>query len=172
MPLRQFKSIILHHSTTPDGQILNSPAIFKYHTSYRVDFQIVDKDTFYTRRATGQGKYFQEPWRDVGYHFLVEKVKNKTFIIVGRPLTDSGAHCLGKNNTSIGVCFVGNYDKNIPDNEMVDVAATRIIAPLCKILDIPVENIKGHCVYSQKSCPGKKFPMTTFRNIVKTKLEV
>jgi len=36
-----------------------------------------------------------------------------------------------------------------------------------EIFNVPAENIKGHRDYAKKSCPGKKFDLALFREIVK-----
>jgi hypothetical protein len=46
-------------------------------------------------------------WDDVGYHFFIRKDGT---IEAGRPLTQYGAHCIGQNSTSIGVCLSGKED--------------------------------------------------------------
>lgn len=43
-------------------------------------------------------------WSDIGYHFVVRR---SGLVEVGRPLSKMGAHCLGHNENSIGVCWVG-----------------------------------------------------------------
>ncbi len=43
---RLWKGIVWHHSASPDGVTRDWGAIVKYHTSYRVDFNIVSKEEF------------------------------------------------------------------------------------------------------------------------------
>jgi N-acetylmuramoyl-L-alanine amidase len=48
-------------------------------------------------------------WSDVGYHFII---KQDGTIEVGRPIESIGAHALGYNRNSVGVCYVGGLDEN------------------------------------------------------------
>ena len=47
-------------------------------------------------------------WSDIGYHFVIRR--NGT-IERGRPLHDIGAHVMGYNDKSVGICLVGGLDK-------------------------------------------------------------
>jgi hypothetical protein len=42
---------------------------------------------------------------DIGYHYFIPK--NKFAYVSGRPLEIVGAHCLGQNKNSIGICISG-----------------------------------------------------------------
>jgi N-acetylmuramoyl-L-alanine amidase len=89
-----------------------------------------------------------------GYHYLVEKDGS---IFQYRKETDEGAHTIGFNLSSIGVCMSGNFDIEYP------TAAQRsaFAALLSGIMDrwkIPVGNIDPHRAYANKSCPGQLLP--------------
>lgn len=159
--------IIPHHSFSPDHGTLDSWGIIHFHTSYRIDFGIVTRADFYKRLYAGEKGYFQNPWRDVGYHYLIEKIGKRYFVIVGMPLHKKGIHCAGKNSISYGICFVGNYDREEPKTAMLQVAAKRVIVPLMAISKLTVDDIHPHSKYAKKSCPGKMFNLDTLRNIVK-----
>lgn len=45
-----------------------------------------------------------KPWNDIGYHFVI---KRDGAIEEGRPIHIAGAHTLGHNKDSVGVCLVG-----------------------------------------------------------------
>src|SRR5947209_16977 len=60
---RPWKGIVWHHSASPDGVARDWPGIVKYHTSYRIDFDIVTQDEFERRLAAHEGKVFQKPWK-------------------------------------------------------------------------------------------------------------
>lgn len=163
--------ILIHQSTKPDGETLDASGIFRYHTSYRIDYHIVGREDFWKRRSNGDGKVFQKAWSDVGYPFLVERIKGMVHVIVGRPLTRYGAHCPQEymNRKAIGVCYIGNYDADEPDTEMLEISIKRLIIPLMGIFKISCSNILGHRDIAgvKKSCPGRKFNLDTYRNIVK-----
>jgi len=127
--------IILHHSLTKDGKTVSWNAIRQYHL--------------------GKG------WNGIGYHFGIELVGNRYEILIGRLPTEIGAHCRGVNRTSLGICFIGNFDIEEPSGEQL-VVGRNLVRSLMEVFNIPKEWVKGHNEYSQKSCPGKKFPLGEF----------
>uniref|UniRef100_A0A6H1ZL64 Putative N-acetylmuramoyl-L-alanine amidase n=1 Tax=viral metagenome TaxID=1070528 RepID=A0A6H1ZL64_9ZZZZ len=132
--------IILHHSLTKDSESVSWGAIKRYHTE-------------------------ELGWRDIGYHFGIEQVGNDVQIFTGRMMTDAGAHCkeMGMNRTSLGICFVGNYDDEDPPLEIWNTGI-RLVRTLMEVFNIPKKNIYGHYEFSpHKSCPGVRFDVDKFR---------
>lgn len=137
-----WKLIVVHHSLTKDGTSVSWNAIRKYHVKER-------------------------KWTDIGYHFGIENINNKYNILVGRPLTTYGAHTKGKNEVSIGICFVGNYDLIEPPEDMLKFAVKYLIVPLMGIFKIAPNKIVTHNKFaSYKSCPGTKFKIGLVRKLV------
>jgi N-acetyl-anhydromuramyl-L-alanine amidase AmpD len=143
--------IIMHHSLTEDGKMPDTLAIWNYH--------VKDKG-----------------WAEVGYHYLVEEISNDTefrlVVIKGRMDTEQGAHCLGYNDKSIGICLIGNYDNAEPSEEALKLLR-RLVKSLMLTHGILAENVLGHWeTYSrrgmivEKSCPGIKFNMPRFRELL------
>lgn len=133
--------IIIHHSLTKDSQTVSWQAIRRYHI-------------------------YELKWEGIGYHFGMELVNDEYEILVGRPLTKEGAHCKGMNSKAIGICCVGNYDLIAPPNCLFHNLGQHLIIPLMKIFNIPIENIKGHRDYADKTCPGTKFDMQLLKQII------
>jgi N-acetyl-anhydromuramyl-L-alanine amidase AmpD len=81
---------------------------------------------------------------------------------MGRMIDEIGAHCVGMNAVSIGIVFIGNFDEG---NVLVDQwnLGLKLTRSLIKTFNIPVENVRGHCDFAGKSCPGKFFDMNKFR---------
>ena len=130
--------VIIHHSLTKDGQTVSWDAIRQYHTK-----------TLY--------------WRDIGYHFGIERVGKRYEILCGRMMNEDGAHCIGLNGRSIGVCFIGNFDNVPPPCEQWDFGV-RLVKSLISVFRVPVGNVRGHRAFaSWKSCPGLRFDMDLFR---------
>jgi len=48
-------------------------------------------------------------WKGIGYHYVVRRDGS---IETGRPLSEPGAHCVGHNKYSIGICYEGGLDNN------------------------------------------------------------
>lgn len=100
-------------------------------------------------------------WKDIGYHYLIETDGS---VHKGRDETATGAHTVGLNNISIGICLVGNFDKYEP-NEAQLQALNDLISDIQYRYNIPNENIKMHRDYANKTCPGMKFPIGRVRDM-------
>ncbi len=172
---RPWKGIVWHHSASPDGITRDWDAIVKFHTSYRVDFNIVTKEEFDRRLETRKGTTFQTPWRDVGYHGGIEWINNVVVYQAGRSLDMIGAHAGVKDASNrfnveyLGLCAMGNFDAKPPKPEMWEFAL-RLTRTLMKSFQIPKTHIIGHRevfdrlgVPRQKTCPGKFWDMDLFR---------
>lgn len=130
--------IVIHHSATADGRTFSWGAIRQYHM-----------------KNLG--------WDDIGYHAGVELVESggisRVEIVMGRPWWEAGAHAVGVNNDSLGVCFVGNYDETEPPDEMY-TAGAKLLALWMRLYKIPSYAIYPHNVINRnKTCPGLKFNM-------------
>jgi N-acetylmuramoyl-L-alanine amidase len=130
------KKIIIHHSATKDGATFSWSAIKRYHV-----------------QTLG--------WKTIGYHAGVELVDDDYFAMLGRDWDMTGAHTLGQNDWSLGLCFVGNYDDYEPDDEMLEVGAG-VVKLWRRLYNIPLSEIHKHSEYAAKSCPGRLFPWVKF----------
>lgn len=173
---RPWKGIVWHHSAGPDGIGRDWPGIVKFHTSYRVDYNIVSEKEFFRRFESGEGKSFIKPWIDVGYHGGVELVDGVAVYQAGRSLKFAGAHsgvtgCSDSfNKEYLGFCAIGNFDLKSPPLEIWNFALA-VTRTFSKAFNIPVAHVIGHReVYDklgvprQKSCPGKSWDMELFRS--------
>ncbi len=137
--------IIIHHSLTEDKQTVSWDAIRKYHIE-------------------------TQGWADIGYHFGIEIGPNDKYIILaGRPLNQIGAHCKEEsmNKVGIGFCFVGNFDLVSPPTLMLTEGAKHVKGLMDEFGIIPA-NVRGHRDYATyKSCPGRLFDMTIFRDMLR-----
>lgn len=133
--------IVVHHSAGHDTDALDTAGIRRFH-----------------ERDRG--------WRDIGYHFLVERVGDYYTSVSGRPLTLKGSHEPKANSTGIGVCFVGNFSLHPMPHEQVEAGA-QLIAGLVLLLGGAgserevAGKIKPHRHYKATECPGKDFPLDT-----------
>lgn len=67
-----------------------------------------------------------------------------------------GAHTAGRNSTSFGICWIGNYDDRAP--KLVQVDATRQLLAHLETEGwlVPVADILGHRDVAATACPGSK----------------
>ena len=137
--------IIIHNSLTEDGKTVSWDDIRRFHMT----------DPAYR-------------FSDIGYHGGIELIDNEYIILAGRPLNIKGAHCKdkGMNNVALGFCFVGNYDLTEPPAVML-VRAVSYILGWMEIFKIPPERVTAHRDYSTKTCPGKLFDMSIFRDLLR-----
>jgi len=133
--------IILHHSLTKDSKTVSWSAIRRYHVHKR-------------------------GWAAIGYHFGVELVGESYEILMGRMMNKVGAHCLGANGKSIGVCLVGNFDIEEPEQSQLIVAGN-LVKTLLDVFNLDKAAVKGDSdFHPSKTCPGKLFPMGYFRELL------
>jgi hypothetical protein len=127
--------IILHHSLTKDGLVVDWQAIRRYHTQ-------------------------ENRWNDIGYHFGIESINDHWEVLIGRMWGTVGAHCKeqGMNGRSIGICVVGNYDVDeLPFSAFA--LLVRLVEQLQSTFFISKTKIMRHSDFATyKSCPGVKFP--------------
>lgn len=92
-------------------------------------------------------------WLGIAYHFYVRRDGT---VYKGRPIDTVGGHTYGKNDTSIGVCFEGNFEKE----QMSDVQKTAGAQLVTYILqEYPeIKKVSPHRNYSVTACPGRYFP--------------
>lgn len=166
--VKDWQGIVLHHSATADGMLNDWEGIKRYHMSFRYDGRIISKDKALLFEAECV-KGIEHPWQDVGYHFGIETIGLGVEIFKGRPLTLSGAHAKDFNQTHIGICVIGNYDKGAPDSEHWS-ASLELVRFLLMEFSFTKYDVIGHRetyalrgVAVEKSCPGKFWDMEKFR---------
>lgn len=133
----QPSGITIHHSLTKDSSTLTLEAIDRYH-----------KDV--------------NGWDDIGYHYLSEQFGDEVNIFTGRSTAYQGAHALAVNRTHLGVCAVGNFDEDVPSQEIFDALVNCCIGIMVMHPRITPQDINFHSDVSEKTCPGKLFPRTAF----------
>lgn len=97
-------------------------------------------------------------WAGIGYHFFVSKAGT---IHRGRPGSTIGAHVLGHNTDSIGICLEGDFEKENPTTKQLD-ALSWLVADLQK--KYPGVKVVGHRDLLATTCPGKNFSLSMLNN--------
>lgn len=125
---RVITEIIVHCSATPEGKDYTVQDIRRWHK--------------------------QQGWSDIGYHYVVYR---NGHVEPGRDVDISGAHCVGHNAHSIGICYVGGMDstnRNAKDTRTLSQKA----ALLSLLIDLkklyPGAKIYGHRDFAKKACPS------------------
>jgi N-acetylmuramoyl-L-alanine amidase len=115
--------------------------------------------------------HLQRGWKDIGYHFVIlnGKPTPKNYLCAldgciecGRYLDEDllvepneiGAHTLGYNANSIGVCLIGKTDFTTSQN----AALMDLLINLMNVYHIQPENILGHCETASGKKEGKTCP--------------
>lgn len=133
--MRKIDEIIVHCSATPRGRRVTAADIDRWH------------------RERG--------FRCIGYHYVIGLDGT---VESGRKESEAGAHCMGHNARSIGICYVGGLstDGTVALDTRTDaqrVAMTELITELKE--RYPGAQVYGHRDFARKECPcfdaGREF---------------
>ncbi|MGM9842743.1 MAG: N-acetylmuramoyl-L-alanine amidase [Muribaculaceae bacterium] len=127
--MRKISEIIVHCTATPEGKDVSVSSIRDYHVKVK-------------------------GWKDIGYHYVVG-LDGKVYR--GRSEEDSGAHCAGRNGSSIGVAYVGGVgaDGKTPKDTRTEAqkkSLERLLRELVK--KYPGSRVYGHRDFARKACPS------------------
>lgn len=125
--MRKIDKIIIHCTATPEGRAVTVDQVTQWH------------------KARG--------FRTIGYHYLIGLDGT---ISNGRPVEEVGAHCLGQNAHSIGICYVGGIDSSTLQPKDTRTALQKrslrlLISQLQK--KYPHATLHGHREFAAKACP-------------------
>ena len=134
------EKIILHHSACADTDTNNTAGIRAYHKSLG--------------------------WDDCGYHALCEQINGSYEILMGRDWNKNGAHTIGRNEDSLGLCLIGNFSLAAPPQAQLTRAA-QFVAFWMALYNIPITEIWPHNHWNFTECPGTKFPWDGFIGLVR-----
>lgn len=95
----------------------------------------------------------------VGYHYVIEKDGKVTQT---RDHNEEGAHVIGMNKSSIGVCFAGNFDATLPTDAQLN--AWHLVYSKIR-QDYPDIPTYPHRKYATKTCHGKLLSDDYFASI-------
>ena len=123
---RNISEIIIHCSATKAGRGFHADDIRRWH--------------------------LQRGFADIGYHFVIALDGT---VEPGRPLDMTGAHCIGHNRRSIGICYVGGLDAAGHPADTRTPAQRRALAELLARLRplYPEATVHGHREFAAKACP-------------------
>jgi N-acetylmuramoyl-L-alanine amidase len=125
--MRAINKIFIHSSATPEG---------RHHTA-----------------ADICGWHRQRGWKQIGYHYViqldgtVEEARNKSI---------AGAHVVGHNTNSIGICYIGGTDAAGKAKDTRTPAQRMALLKLLQDLKekYPNAEILGHKDAGSTDCPS------------------
>ncbi|MDE6346682.1 MAG: N-acetylmuramoyl-L-alanine amidase [Muribaculaceae bacterium] len=128
--MRKIDKIILHCSATPEGH----------------DYTVADIDRWHRERG----------FNGIGYHYVIYLDGT---VNPGRSIERIGAHCIGQNSNSIGICYIGGVttDGKTPKDTRTPAqrkALRELVDTLRK--KYPGATVHGHYEFANKDCPSFK----------------
>ena len=133
---------------------INKPVLLIYHHTAINSISVEDVDKLHKDRG----------FAGIGYNYYIDK---SGLIYKGRPDLAQGAHALGKNKVSLGICLEGNFEEEYPTEKQIE-SLEKLSIFLCLKYDI--KGILGHKEVQETLCPGKNFPLNEIRNNVIVRL--
>lgn len=124
--MRVINEIIVHCSATREGK----------------DITVHDIDSWHKQRG----------FRCIGYHYVIYLDGS---VHIGRPENEEGAHCLGHNKNSIGICYIGGLDIYGKPKDTRTDEQKKSLTELIRTLKsrFPQASIHGHNEFANKACP-------------------
>jgi len=127
--MRAIKKIIVHCSATREGQDIGIDTIREWHVNDR-------------------------GWSDIGYHYVIEL---DGAVKIGRQVERTGAHTVGHNADSIGICYIGGVESDgiTPKDTRTDSQKLSLLNLITVLKSMyPDAIVYGHRDFSTKACPS------------------
>lgn len=109
--------------------------------------------------------HVQKGWGKIGYHYFIDKTG---LLTQGRADNEEGAHTIGYNTKSLGICLAGNFDATLP-TEAQKISLAKLLTDKSKQYAIPLEKIVPHRFCASKTCYGKLLGDDWARRLLITK---
>ncbi|MDU2317535.1 MAG: N-acetylmuramoyl-L-alanine amidase [Clostridium perfringens] len=97
-------------------------------------------------------------WSGIGYDYFIRKEGS---VWTGRPENAIGAHTIGQNSSSIGICLEGAFMREKPTRAQLNSLYELIADIRVRRGNLPVY---GHKDFNNTDCPGINFPLEQFKN--------
>ena len=126
--MRRITEIIIHCSATPEGKDFTVEDIRRWH--------------------------FARKFADIGYHYVIYRDGS---VHKGRAENIAGAHCLGHNANSIGICYIGGVAKDgkTPKDTRTPQQKTALRQLVNQLkFYYPHATVHGHNEFAAKACPS------------------
>ena len=103
-------------------------------------------------------------WGGIGYHYYIRKDGT---IYKGRPEEAVGAHAIGKNRDSIGICLEGNFENTKPTEKQIN-SLVKLSTDI--IIKYNLDSTLGHKDVYNTLCPGKNFSIDSINEKIASEL--
>lgn len=125
--MRNINKLIIHCSATPEGRNVTVEDITAWHK--------------------------QRGFQTIGYHYIIYLDGS---VHIGRNESEIGAHTLGQNANSIGICYIGGTDADFkPKDTRTPEQKETLIKLVDKLkLKYPDATVHGHNEFANKACPS------------------
>lgn len=90
-------------------------------------------------------------WGDIGYHYVIDPAGR---VWEGRPISWQGAHVRDQNPGNIGICLLGNYELQRPNDAQL-ASLESFVAGQMRQYRIPVREVRTHKEMAATACPGR-----------------
>jgi hypothetical protein len=96
--------------------------------------------------------HFERRFVTIGYHLVISPSGR---VFAGRPLDRLGAHTLGFNTGSVGICLMGNFQLERPTRAALAALrdARTVLVP--GGTSVPLRGHKEHPGHHSTACPGR-----------------
>ncbi len=101
-------------------------------------------------------------WGSCGYNYVIEKDGR---VRQGRKDNEIGAHTIGYNDRSIGICLSGNFDHYLPTEAQIN-ALKELVKTKMTQYSIPLNKILPHRAVANKSCYGNLLSDDWIKNLL------
>ncbi len=139
---RRIDEVVLHHTWSPAAQdyrgLATVQAVRRYHMEVR-------------------------GWSDNGYHWMVAPNGD---VWRCRPMSSAGAHVAGRNQHTVGVAAIANFDVDYPGRWGGWDELILLLAALLRRFSLAPANIRFHREFADKTCPGTHVSLEMVRSQV------
>lgn len=127
----------------------NYPVEVILHQTGGTDSNPLEDTSHHTAEIVEAWHNSKPGWIGLGYHYFIEA---DGFIWYGRPEHINGAHTVGYNTKSIGICLAGNFDATYPTKAQEEAFKVLYRDISTRFPNLPVN---PHRKYANKTCFGK-----------------
>ncbi|TVQ81299.1 MAG: N-acetylmuramoyl-L-alanine amidase [Phycisphaeraceae bacterium] len=114
-------------------------------------FTSTDRSAAAARIEAIRAAHRSRNWGDIGYHYIIDPAGR---VWQGRPLNWQGAHVAGQNPGNLGICVLGNYDLQRPNQAQLSTVENFVTQQMQRYR-INVRRVYTHRELDATACPGQ-----------------